>query len=239
MSAYAPALQGLHVAEPFAAKLPRAQMRHETTPVDALSGLLRPAGHATHAVAPCVDEKVPGEHTEQLDASDAPRRLDDDPGLQRLQLAEPGEDENDPAAQALHELASLAPTTEDAVPAAHGVHVAEPFAAKLPRGQTRQESALTAALPALLVPAGHATHAVAPCVDENVPGEHTEQLDASDAPRRLDEDPGLQRLQLAEPGEDANDPAGQALHELASLAPTTGEAVPAEHGVHVAEPAPL
>jgi hypothetical protein len=196
--------------------------------------LVVPAGQVAQWF--CPSSRVPAPHAVQLAA---PARLTL-PASQCVQVAAPLA-EYVPAVQLTQVEIEPAPTTEEAVPAAHGVHDV-PLEDQVPTPQLVQ---LVEPVPGATVPGAHATQVPWPPVAVYWPAGHCVH-----APAPVGEYvPAAQLAQLVAPVVDAKVPEGHAEHEadpvVAAYVPTVQfvhalapppDRVPAGQLVHVAEP---
>jgi hypothetical protein len=220
-----PSAQGVHVEDPGVAKWPAVHAMQAVADALDVRALAVPAGQASQAVCPVLDEKEPtahGTHAAAVAAANvvlavpAAQSMHTDwslwakrPATHEAQLVEPAR-ETLPSAQGMHVRALDAPTAVLNVPAAQSAQRVCAASAKEPPRHTVH----CAAGAAEMAPAVHREHDVAPAVVlVNEPASQVEQIDA--------------------PDEAAKEPSGHDSHTPALVAPCTELEVPGAHGVHV------
>jgi hypothetical protein len=184
-----------------------------------------PAGHASQAVCPVLDEKEPTAHGTHAAAVAAPDVV----------LAVP-------AAQSTHTDWSLWAKR----PATHVVQLVEPARETLPSAQRRHVRALVALAAVLNVPAAQSTQRVC-AASAKEPATHTVHCAAGAAEMDpaahrehdvapaavLVNEPASQVAQIDAPDEAAKEPSGHDSHTLSLVAPCTALERPGVQGVHV------
>lgn len=213
-----PAGQLAHPPEPAGAHVPALHVPQTEEFFAPATALAVPAGHETHVALRAIGPYEPGVHG----AQDACPAFENAPMGQLAQVvaaAAPTVALAVPAAQSVH---AIDPPTETAVlydPAVHEVHEAAPgAAANVPAGQTT-----------------HVADDVAPTTAEAVPAAHSEH-DA--VPEAAAYDPAAHAAQVPLPTLNANIPKPQGMQVVATVEPTTEEAVPTAHPVHAAAAVP-
>jgi hypothetical protein len=179
-----------------------------------------PAGHASHALCPATDAKVPSPHDPQNDSLSRPTPPFDVPGGHRAQTVECDDDANVPVPQAVHTDA-LDALNE---PGAQSTHTDDAIAENAPAAQGTHAALLSRPVSPFADPAGHEWHCVDPSVSANVPTAHVVQLVTLPTLAL----PSAHGVHVAAPAE-LMSPPSQGTHALTDALPTSGFAVPAEH----------